>query len=99
MQSPSVVHEQEHTQVDESGEEARAAAARYPKGAGTKLVGDAEAAQMAIEVSGASKGKKSVESEHVKEVSIATWATLPPQSAPHACQPGRAGPVETRPLI
>lgn len=42
MQSPSVVHEQEHRQVDESGEEARAAAARYPKGAGTKLVGDAE---------------------------------------------------------
>jgi hypothetical protein len=47
------------------------------------------AAQMAIEVGGASKGKKSGESERVKEVSIATWATLPPQAAPHACQPGR----------
>jgi hypothetical protein len=99
MQSPSVVHEQEHRQVDESGEEARAAAVRslaIPRARGQSSSEMPRAAQMAIEVGGASKGKKSGESERVKEVSIATWATLPPQAAPHACQPGRAGPAQAR---
>jgi hypothetical protein len=97
MQSPSVVHEQEHRQVDESGEEARAAAVRslaIPRARGQSSSEMPRAAQMAIEVGGASK-RTCQGGEHCNLGHPPSAGCTPRVPA----GPGRAGPSETRPPL